>query len=375
MWHWDQGRMHYSQYDVLRVVARFVTTHQWGRDDPDLIRNATGLPFPPSDYAPWRNCSRIFKQCLLISEKDGAAVPTPVAQLLAEAGSVTCDEYLHFLVKAATDPSPALSDWKGVSNRRRVRYPLCFSLKYLLAKVVDIDEPVTSPFEVIGAYMDSGFSGSEDCDAFIGLIQKRGDHAHIEKTDGARQARESIKFISQISYLHSDGDNIVISLGPEDAKMVFRDIHPISGPHEPDGDQEIQRLAGLFKDSGDKKLFSYKQTILSDELESGFLEGSKVKKNHLVIERNPRLRGLFFDREKTTVCEACNVDTKARYPWTERILDIHHILPLSSGTQVDSKKGTALENLVAVCPTCHRAIHRFYEGQRPLVWTGRALTP
>jgi hypothetical protein len=37
-------------------------------------------------------------------------------------------------------------------------------------------------------------------------------------------------------------------------------------------------------------------------------------------------------------------------------------LPLSSGTRVDAKTGTVLDDLVPVCPTCHRAIHRFYDG-------------
>lgn len=363
MWHWDQGRMSYFQYDVLREVARFVTAHEWKRSDSTLIRDETGLPFAaPATHTPWRNYSRIFKLCLLVSEKDGVAIPTPIAQLLTQAGAVTCDEYLHFLVEATTDPSPALTGWKAIALGQTVRHPLCFSLKYLLAKVAGLNEPITSIYEVIGAYIDSNLTGSEDDTAFLNLMHKRSAYEKIGRNADSRQARESIKFISQISYLHSDGSNIITSLSQEDAMNIFQDIHPIAGPRETDGDLEIQRLATLFKDGSEHDFFDYKTTIVSDELESGFAEGSKVKKTHIVIERNSKLRTLFFDRTPTTVCDACSIDTKKKYPWVERVLDLHHILPLSSGTRVDSRTGTILKDLVPVCPTCHRAIHRFYDG-------------
>lgn len=363
MWHWDQGRMSYFQYDVLREVARFVTTHEWKRSDSTLIRDETGLPFAaPATHTPWRNYSRIFKLCLLVSEKDGVAIPTPIAQLLTQAGAVTCDEYLHFLVEATTDPSPALTGWKAIALGQTVRHPLCFSLKYLLAKVAGLNEPITSIYEVIGAYIDSNLTGSEDDTAFLNLMHKRSAYEQIGRNADSRQARESIKFISQISYLHSDGNNIITSLSQEDAMNIFQDIHPIAGPREIDGELEIQRLATLFKDGSEHDFFDYKTTIISDELESGFSEGSKVKKTHIVIERNSKLRTLFFDRTPTTVCDACSIDTKKKYPWVDRVLDLHHILPLSSGTRVDSRAGTILKDLVPVCPTCHRAIHRFYDG-------------
>jgi len=363
MWNWDQGRMGYFQYDVLREVSRFVTTHQWSGKDSTLIRSETGQPFSaPDTHSAWRNYKRIFKLCLLFSEKDGVSVPTPVAQILAQSGAVTCDEYLHFLVEATTDPSPALTGWSVIEEGQAVRHPLCFALKYLLAKVAGLNEPITPIYEVIGAYIDSGFSGAEDDTAFLNLMHKRAGYEQIGRNANLRQARESIKFISQISYLHSDGSNIITSLSQEDAMNIFQDIQPISGPCEVDGNLEIQRLAALFKDGSQHDFFDYKNTIVPDVLESGFSEGSKVKKTHIVIERNSKLRDLFFDRKPTTVCDACSIDTKKKYPWVERVLDLHHILPLSSGTRVDSRTGTMLDDLVPVCPTCHRAIHRFYDG-------------
>ena len=43
------------------------------------------------------------------------------------------------------------------------------------------------------------------------------------------------------------------------------------------------------------------------------------------------------------------------------VLDLHHALPLSSGTRVASQNGTLLDDLIAICPTCHRAVHRYYD--------------
>jgi hypothetical protein len=355
--------MGYFQYDVLREVSRFVIAHQWTRGDSTLIRTETGLPFAaPATHTPWRNYSRIFKLCLLVSESDGIAIPTPIANILAEAGTVTSDEYLHFLAEATTDPSPALTGWKLISEGQAVRHPLCFALKYLLAKVAGLNEPITPLYEVIGAYIASGFSGAEDDTAFLGLMHKRSAFEKIGQDADTRQARESIKFISQISYLHSDGKNIITTLSREDAMNVFQDLEPKPGPYEVDGNLEIQRLAKMFEDGSDHDFFDYENTMVSDVLESGFAEGSKVKKTHIVIERNSKLRDIFFDRKPTSVCDACKLDTKTKYPWVERVLDLHHILPLSSGTRVDSRLGTVLDDLVPVCPTCHRAIHRFYDG-------------
>ena len=77
---------------------------------------------------------------------------------------------------------------------------------------------------MIGAYIDSGFLGSEDYTAFLNLMPKRAAYAQIGRNADARQARESIKFISQISYLHSDGSNIITSLSQEDAMDIFQDL-------------------------------------------------------------------------------------------------------------------------------------------------------
>lgn len=362
MWKWDQGRMQYFQYDVLRTMAGFIVNYDLKNSEPLFIRQATELDFSaPETHSPWRNYSRIFKLCLLVSESNGIAIPTDIARILSQPGVVTCDEYIHFLVEATTDPSPALSDWAMMNEAMPVRNPLCFSLKYLLAKAAGLNEYVTPINEIIGAYIYSEFSGDESDTDFLGLMENRNQYSDLTTHSDPRQARESIKFISQISYLYNTGGNIVASLSREDAHDIFHSINPISGSHNPNGNLEIQRLASFFRDGSEHDFFEYKGTILSDVLESGFHEGSKVKKTHIIIERNAKLRGLYFEKFPSPICNSCQLDTSKKYPWVNRVLDLHHVLPLSSGTRVDSRTGTMLDDLSPICPTCHRAIHRYYD--------------
>jgi hypothetical protein len=360
MWRWDQGHLPYFQFDTLRQIAAFVARFDFISAEQDALFDATGLAFArPADYTPWRQYARVLRCCLLVSKQDGVAVPTPVAELLAQPGLVTADEFFHFLVRALTEPSPAFQDWRPDAA---FRYPLLFSLKYLLAKASIAKENLTTLDEVIGAYADSGFVGTESQSDFIGIINRRKivDYERIAQQNDPRQARESLKVIAQISYLHVFRSEIFVSLNALDAIEIFDDLDAIIGPRADDRDAEVRRLASLFQDGFTDIDFDFPQTVLNDLEESGFQEGTKVKRTHLTIERNSALRREFFLLRPTSVCDVCAMDTALTYPWTEKIIDLHHLLPLSSGTRVE-KSGTTLDDLVPVCPSCHRAVHRFYD--------------
>ncbi len=362
MWHWDQGHLAYFQFEAVRQIATFVERHNFKEATRSRLLAATGLPFPAPEatHSPWRNYSRALKLCLLVSEVGTRAQPTPVARILSQAGAVTCDEYLHFLVRAFTSPSPALKDWRPDAD---FRYPLLFALKYLLTKAAITEGPVASLDEIIGAYEVTGFDGDEDANKFIGIIRSA---ARYEASGSnapenlRRQARESLRVMAQISYLHVRAGRIIVSLNAVDAKEIFEDLAPIIGPRARDEEAEIRRLAALFSDGSTSIVLDYPNTIVDEVIESGFREGSKVKKTHITIERNAALRKEFFATRPTAVCDVCTVDTAKTYPWTKRVMDLHHLLPLSSGTRVEGK-GTTFDDLVPVCPSCHRAIHRYYD--------------
>lgn len=360
MWHWDQGRLAYFQFDSLSIISRYVINHDFKQAKRSELLAATGLPFQaPSTHSPWRNYSRVMKLGLLVSERNEVAEPTPIAALLAEHGVVTSDEYLHFLAQVSTEPSPALTNWNSVGS---LRFPLLFSLKYLLAKAGTNFPDVTPIDEIIGAYRVSGFDGSEDQLKFASLLSKSAAYAMqgASSPDNLRrQARESVRVLCQISYLYLSGAGVSITLAPQDASDIFDDLAPVGGPREADGNAEIRRLAQLFGQGTVHDFFEFPNTVISDVAESGFTEGTKVQKTHVTIERNAGLRKAYFFQHPTTVCDVCDMDTHATYPWADRVMDLHHLLPLASGTRVETS-GTTFADLVPICPSCHRAVHRFY---------------
>lgn len=359
MWHWDQGRLEYYQFDALRKIASFVTQNDFRKATREQLVEATGLPFSaPPTYLPWRNYSRVLKIALLIYNSGEKAIATPVATSLASPGAVTADEYFHFLARSFTEPSPALKGWPGTEYR----YPLLFTLKYLLAKCASGIREGTSLDEVIGAFAFSGFRGDEDDTAYIDLINKKTEFAtsikHVDK-NSMRQAKESIRVISQISYLTTSDKNVYVSLHQQDAMDIFNDLFEVNGDRKGNGDEEILRLASLFESEYDEEEYEYPNTTLEETTESGFLEGGKVQKTHITIERNAELRRKFFEKNNTATCDFCGINTKTKYPWVDNVIDLHHLLPLASGTRVVAS-GTVFDDIRAICPTCHRAVHKYY---------------
>ena len=359
MWHWEQGRTEYFQFFTLQRIARFfVSGENFKTGSATRIREQIGLPFPPEEYHPWRNYSRVFKLCLLVSEdKRKDPVSTEVARLLAQPDAVTCDEYIHFLVDATTDPSPAFSGWSATQASMELRYPLCFALKYIFMKIAANLGPEVPANEIIWAYENSNFTGTEGEQKFQELVANSG---RSQKDN--RQARESIRFLAQLSYLHYKQGRIFTPLSRTDALFYFHSLHPVPGPRESDANAEIQRLASLFFASDRKSLLLLTESAVSAEhVINGFSEGRRIARKHIFIERNSSLRRSYFVQHPTTICDVCSLDTRKKYPWVPRVLDLHHILPLSAGARASTSSQTQFDDLVPVCPTCHRAVHQYYD--------------
>lgn len=318
---------------------------------------ATGLTFPPDSPGyelPWRNYGRVYKVAMLVSEQGGVAQPTKIAELLATVGNFTADEYFTFFAMATSDPTPALKGW---DNTAQMRFPLLFALRYVLAKAASGD-PQASVEEIIGAYEQSTLAGDEeDQTVFLDLAKAVVPPA---PKDVPRQARESLWVLAQISYLTTDKNTLQVALSQEDAMNMFETLGSMPGPYLANGNDEIVRRANLFMSSVAGVDFNYATTVIEQAVEAGFEEGTKVQKTHLTIERNGKLRKAYFDAHPTAVCDVCRLDTNASFPWVDKVLDVHHLLPLASGTRTASA-GTVLSDLVPLCPTCHRAVHRFYD--------------
>lgn len=79
-------------------------------------------------------------------------------------------------------------------------------------------------------------------------------------------------------------------------------------------------------------------------------------------ERNPRNRLLAL-RIHGELCKVCGFDPVQQYPRLRSIIEVHHIQPLSS--LGEPRTYDPAEDLVPLCPNCHRAAHT----KRPLPWS------
>lgn len=360
MWRWDQGRLEYFNFENLRRIAVASSSIDLKTATNAELKRLTGLDFRPYQdaYPPWRNYSRVFKLMRIISDDGSSAVPTPVAKILARSGTVTGDEFLHYVACTHTQPSPAFKDWNHTAT---MRWPLLFSLKYLLSrKILDLPNECTIN-EIMKAYAVSRFIGTEGRNEFARIPKQEIDNYELPDTDRVRQGRESIKFLAQLSYLvMPNGRVITAAMDHKRATIIFDKLRPISTEFLQDVSAQIHHLAYSFTEEIWEE---YNGGLTDREIiqESGFQEGNKSEKTHLLIERNQFLRKEFFARYPKSTCDLCAIDTHATYPWSERVLDIHHLLPLSSGVEI-GVDGTQFSDIRPVCPTCHRAVHSYYTG-------------
>ena len=357
MWRWEQGRLEYFQFDELRKIAKFGSLADLRQASRTALEAGMGLPFYPDNpnYPPWRNYGRLFQIAMIATPatKGGGSELTTVGKYLAQDGKVTTDEYFHFLAQSTSSPSPALSTWNHAAD---LRYPLLFVLRFLLARATQgiVDTTIS---QLVSAYNTSGFVGDESEIDFLAIL----DPGNVPKSR-ARQANESIKVLAQLSYLTATTDSITVSLAKSDAHDLFCDLKPIKGTPVKDRAMEIKRRAELFPSVCAELSFDYPASIVSDVGEAGFVfaEGARVRRTHLTIERNQMIRKRYFEENPSLDCDLCGMDTRDHYPWTSGLLEVHHLLPLCSGART-SNNGTVLEDLVANCPTCHRAVHRYYD--------------
>ena len=90
-------------------------------------------------------------------------------------------------------------------------------------------------------------------------------------------------------------------------------------------------------------------------------EGERRLRTHFQIERKSWLvrekKARFREEHGRLFCEVCRTDLESKYGacWDERAIEAHHIRPLSG---LDEPKVTELSDLILICATCHRLVHR-----------------
>jgi len=99
---------------------------------------------------------------------------------------------------------------------------------------------------------------------------------------------------------------------------------------------------------------------LDDEESLSFSEGATRYAVHLVRERNQMLidevKRRAMARDGRLACEVCGFDfTEVYGELGAGFIEAHHTIPVS---EMDENDVTRIEDLVLLCPNCHRMVHR-----------------
>ncbi|MGH7596303.1 MAG: HNH endonuclease [bacterium] len=362
-WRWDQGRLDYFQFDNMRAIARCLVKLdglQLNVRHIDPLRNfleaETGLPFLPRDkkYRVWRNYGRVFKCALLATDLDNHLVVTDLCRNIArmDSAAFSADEYFALFIPRFYFPFPGFQGYDRVSP---AVFPFCAVLKYLIARFPNTGDARITLEDVFRIIIGNNCTGKESIE-FYGNLQKTN---YLPKGDQKRQVREMLIFASQISFLKWYANTLYLDIQGEDQKNfeILRQItHPKANRRNAEPASEILALGTVTEKIVTPAL------IVTRELPADiiFTEGKRMRIAHLRIERSPRLRRLLFaGLREPFLCDMCSINPKHRYPWTENILELHHLLPLSAPLAITAK-GTSFDDVVPLCPNCHKSVHSFY---------------
>lgn len=359
-WRWDQGRQTYFRFENLKRISGCLANLEgievsgigdtWLRES---LSTQTGLPFAPANYTIWRNYARVFACALIATQLEGELRMTDIGRRLGttDPSAIDVDEYLSFWIPRFYFPFPAFQEYAPVADRV---FPLCAVLKYLLANFLANGEASVDLQQVFSLIVGNECDGTEPLEEYTSLSNT----GRSPSSDEERQVREMLIFASQMSWLKWYGGalHIDIILGDlqseEDLKSI---IEPLQNTRSDTRQQEILFL-GRVTTEITRSISLTTREIPEDVL---FTEGRRVRVTHLRTERSPQLRRLFLSRNSVPICNMCTCNTRLRYPWTNNLLEIHHLLPLSSAITVTGE-GTSLEDVVGLCPNCHRSVHIFY---------------
>lgn len=358
-WRWDQGRLDYFRFDMIKCIAGVLCSLENVslKLTPDPLRSAlisnTGLPFAPDHYRVWRNYARVFGCCLLATEVGDKLICSELCHRIAAPSPDDMDPEIYFgnFIRKFYYPSPVFLGYTASSKQH---FPVCAVLKLLLARLRSGQPAVVTVDDIVRLILANFCTGREKIEHYVGLKPKAFTPAEGE----TRQIRELIRFISQISILKWSQPYLFLDIDPSNSEAlqyVERLSQPFINERKTDPALELLEL-GSFRDSGVLPIIP---SPGGDE-DLFFSEGKPKRVTHLRYERSSRLRDLFFaSRQPPFFCDMCALNVSRQYPWTSNLLEVHHLLPLSSPLKIE-KLRTSLSELVGVCPSCHKATHHFY---------------
>ena len=355
VWRFDQGRLDYFQFDEIRRIAHALAEID-GIDKPtiekDILREVlathSGRPFAPVNYTVWRNYKRVFGCLLLATDITGKIICTDLCKILAaDAGDIDIDDYLrHFSINFYY-PSPI---FEGYNVNDKQVFPVLAIVKFLISEFLLRNKPIITTDDIANYLIANDVTGLEPLVFYANLQPKQfqGDF---------RQTRELIRFTSQFSFLKWSNPNLYLEVtDKEEALQILDLLEPQITARQAVAGAELLRLGSNFQGTALGNLTISQVNVIDTE----FTEGSKIRVTHLRTERSAKLKEFYFaNTDNPHICDMCVMDTLHRYPWVDRIIELHHLLPLSSPVRVETGK-TSLKDIAGVCPSCHRATHKFY---------------
>ncbi len=240
-WRWDQGRILYFQYDVLKEIARIlckydgmnVNDNQIAAEFRRSLVNGVGLPFAPSNYKVNRNYSRVF-QCSLLAttKKKREIVVSDICRKLASlnAGFDSADDYFMEVVNKFRFPFPAFQEYNTYAE---CVYPYVAIIKYLIAQKLKGNESSITLQEISSIIVGNNCTGQED----IGFYKRLTPTGLAFDGVTLRQVREMIVFIGQLSFLKVFDRKLYLDvLSDEDALKILNEfLKPYE--HQPSEDK------------------------------------------------------------------------------------------------------------------------------------------
>lgn len=358
MWRWDQGRLLYFQFDVLRDIAKTLVKF----DNVDISKceelfrktlvSETGMPFLPDHYTIKRNYSRVFQCSFLAKFTNNTLVVTDICRDLANAnGDIkSADDYLFNYISKFRFPFPAFDNYNATEQRI---YPYCAIIKLLIAQRALGVEAKLSLEDIFNYIIGNNCTGFEDIEYYKSLTPVNYTYSDTER----RQLREMVIFISQLSVLKVYNGYLYLDAISDSAieEMLTKFLKPENRFAKADRVEEFLEMTSF----NHKIIIPTFEVFTSDPADIEFIEGNKKRVEHFRVERSGLLRKYYKQVNPNPVCCACGADMSERYPWTDYMLDIHHLLPLSSAVAISSS-GTSLADIVGLCPSCHRAVHMYY---------------
>ncbi|PGH39528.1 MAG: HNH endonuclease [Candidatus Nephrothrix sp. EaCA] len=360
-WRWDQGRLGYFQFENLKAIAHCLQKSEGifiNQKDIDPLRteleNYTGLPFAPKSYRVWRNYKRVFECSFLATAIDNQLYVTDFCKKIAASGEkeIDADEFLSLFIPRFRFPFAAFADY--TKSARRI-YPFCAVLKYLISNFQLGKQANISLEDIFSVIVGNHCTGLEPIAHYAALKRTR---CKPDK-DETRQVREMMIFISQLSILKWHKDALFLDVSAKDFED-YNGFEHLTNPlyKEPKKIREEEYLS--MTSLAGQTVYPFKLQSREIPADDIFIEGKRTRVTHIKIERSPLLRKLFFEKCPETICDMCMCETTRRYPWVDNLLEVHHILPLSSALSITGE-GISLNDVVGLCPNCHKSVHAYYK--------------